>query len=361
MTSWSVEHRAFAVEEYFRNDNSIIKVQRLFRRKFNVNRHGSIPSRNTILRWVDAFRTTGSATKRHSPGRPISVRTPEASELVRESVSASPTRSARRHSAALEISRRSLHRILKDINFHPYKMVIVQTLTDSDFAQRKNFCEEMLNIINNINPLIMMSDEAHFHLDGYVNKQNFRYWAASNPQQLHERPLHSRKVTVWCGVYVDGIIGPYFFEEDGSTVTVNSARYIEMLNTFLRPQLQEMGLDMESLWFQQDGATAHTARSSLKQVREMFPGHVISRFGDVHWPARSPDLSICDFFLWGYLKSRVYRDNPRTIEQLKSSIRHEIRNVSNEMLRNSVNSFQRRLRLCIQEDGRHLTDVLFHS
>ena len=57
-------------------------------------------------------------------------------------------------------------------------------------------------------------------------------------------------------------------------------------------------INCASVWFQQDGATAHAANESMTIVRYMFPGHLISRFGDVPWPPRSPDLSTCDFF-WG--------------------------------------------------------------
>ena len=46
---------------------------------------------------------------------------------------------------------------------------------------------------------IIMSDEAYFHLNGTVNKQNLRYWAAENPRDIHERPLHSARVTLVCG------------------------------------------------------------------------------------------------------------------------------------------------------------------
>ena len=59
--------------------------------------------------------------------------------------------------------------------------------------------------------MLMMSDEAHFHLDAYVNKQNRRFLAAVNPQELHQRPLHTAKVSVWCGISKVGIVGPYFF------------------------------------------------------------------------------------------------------------------------------------------------------
>jgi len=64
----------------------------------------------------------------------------------------------------------------------------------------------------------------------------------------------------------------------------------------------------------------------------MFPGHLISRFGDVPWPCRSPDLSTCDFFLWGYLKSRVYNHKPRRLNDLKVAILQEIRPIDRQLL-----------------------------
>ena len=61
MAHWNVQHRVFAVEQFFfRNSDSVVIVQSLFRRKFNVVRRGAVPDRNTILRWVEAFRTAGS-------------------------------------------------------------------------------------------------------------------------------------------------------------------------------------------------------------------------------------------------------------------------------------------------------------
>ena len=51
------------------------------------------------------------------------------------------------------------------------------------------------------------------------------------------------------------------------------------------------------------------------------------------WPVRSPDLTIPDFFLWGYLKSRVYANKPQTIAALKENIRQECEQLSPEILR----------------------------
>ncbi|KAJ4426702.1 hypothetical protein ANN_26500 [Periplaneta americana] len=64
----------------------------------------------------------------------------------------------------------------------------------------------------------------------------------SNPRELHEKPLHNDRVTVWCAV---GILVPYFFEEDGATVTVNSQRYTFVINNFLAPRLNALQIDQD--------------------------------------------------------------------------------------------------------------------
>ncbi|GFV24799.1 DUF4817 domain-containing protein [Trichonephila clavipes] len=49
-------------------------------------------------------------------------------------------------------------------------------------------------------------DEAHFWLNGYVNKQNCRIWNEANPQVYVETPLHPEKLTVWCALWAGGIL-----------------------------------------------------------------------------------------------------------------------------------------------------------
>jgi len=87
-----------------------------------------------------------------------------------------------------------------------------------------------------------------------------------------------------------------------------------------------------TLWFQQEGATAHTAVISIAALRRLFPQRVISRFGDVPWPPRSPDLRAPDFFLWGYLKNKVYSTRPIDLHALKENLREEIAKLSEETL-----------------------------
>ncbi|GFW81375.1 hypothetical protein TNCV_377231 [Trichonephila clavipes] len=56
------------------------------------------------------------------------------------------------------------------------------------------------------NSYLTLSDEAHFWLNGYVNKQNCRIWSEANPQVYVETPLHREKLTVWCALWAGGIL-----------------------------------------------------------------------------------------------------------------------------------------------------------
>ena len=87
---------------------------------------------------------------------------------------------------------------------------------------------------------IIFSDEAYFDLGGYVNKQNCLIWGTENPHAYIEKPTHPKRVTVWCGFWSRGIIGPFFFEnKQGEAVTVNGDRYRAMLNELLFTKIEE--------------------------------------------------------------------------------------------------------------------------
>ncbi|GFW62778.1 uncharacterized protein TNCV_2625411 [Trichonephila clavipes] len=99
---------------------------------------------------------------------------------------------------------------------------------------------------------------------------------------------------LWAG----GIIGPYFFKNDeGHNVTVNDDRYRAMITNFFIPELNNH--DVQELWFQQDGATCHTALAIIDLLKDTFGDRLISRFGPVNWPPRSCDLTPLDYFLCG--------------------------------------------------------------
>lgn len=365
MSQWSGAHRAYAVEAYFCNEFSLSEAQRKFCNRFEIHRLSDAPSIQLIKSWVEKFRATGCLLNHSIRPRNRPIRSIENIDRVAAAVAEHPRRSVRKHAASLNLHRSSVHRILAlDLKLHPFKIQIVQKIKPEDYNKRKIYCQKMLEIFSEENGMdnVYFSDESHFHLEGYVNRQNCRYWSSSNPKQKHQKALHSPKVTVWCAISPKKIIGPFFFEDDrGATVTVTSERYIVMINNFFVPQLQEDDIDVSDVWFQQDGATAHTARVSMDTLKALFPRKIISRYGDILWPPRSPDLSPADFFLWGYLKARVFDTSLTNLEQLKTKITTEVRAISVDVLqRVSANSLVR-FEECIRRDGRHLDGVIFRT
>ncbi|GFX40275.1 hypothetical protein TNCV_4319081 [Trichonephila clavipes] len=97
------------------------------------------------------------------------------------------------------------------------------------------------------------------------------------------------------------------------------------------------------LWFQQDGATCHTARATIDLLKDTFGDSLISRFGPVNWPPRSCDLTPLDYFLWGYVKSLVYADKPQTLDHLEGNIRRVIADIRPQMLEKVIENWTSRL------------------
>ncbi|GBM36494.1 hypothetical protein AVEN_249684-1 [Araneus ventricosus] len=191
----------------------------------------------------------------------------------------------------------TVRKILRNIlQCYAFKIRHVQELVPADLPKRE--------------------DEAHFHLRSSVNTQNCRIWTRENPFKIQPLPLHSQKVTVWCGFTAAFIVGPFFFEEIGPlglvSCTVNGTRYESLLRNQLIPTLQQRGY-MDSTIFMQDGAPTHIA-TPVKQLLNLNFGNdrIISRHFPTAWPPRSPDLNPCVFWLRGYLKDVVYGVRLRT-------------------------------------------------
>ena len=115
---------------------------------------------------------------------------------------------------------------------------------------------------------------------------------------------------------------------------------------------------MSKFWFQQDGASSHTSNLSRDWLKQNFGSRVISLKTDFEWAPHSPDLSPPDFFLWGYLKDRVYAGKPRTITELKEAIREEMRAIPKSVCKNVMDNFVLRMKKCTELNGGHLEHML---
>lgn len=256
-----------------------------------------------------------------------------------------------------------MHRVLKTtLQLRPYKLHTVQKLEVGDPARRLAFAQSFLAqlaVDADYLDRVLWTDEAHFYLSGQVNKRNCQIWSAENPRAILQKPLHDQKLTVWIGFTAEYLIGPYFFVDDrGRAVSVNGDRYLEMLDTFVSFQLNERGV-LGTVIFQQDGAPPHIRRDVKEFLLDHFgQERIISRGFDQEWPARSPDLNPCDYFLWGCLKSKVYLEKPRTLDELRHAINRCCRTITPEQLHSAVNNITTRLDLVIAKDGSHIEQWL---
>ncbi|GFW40359.1 uncharacterized protein TNCV_1019171 [Trichonephila clavipes] len=190
---------------------------------------------------------------------------------------------------------------------------------------------------------ILWTDEAHFSLHGDVSNHNCRIWVTSNPSEYTQKPLHSPKVTTWCGFTGSFIIGPFFFETQCPvngriTETLNAQLYLTLLRETVVPCLIQRG-QISNVTFLQDGATSLIANPVTK-------------------PPRSPDLTPADFWLWGYLKSRVYLSGPSSLSELKDAIRREVSSIHPDMLHSAVAGFVTRLECLLPCGGGHVEHIL---
>ena len=78
----------------------------------------------------------------------------------------------------------------------------------------------------------------------------------------------------------------------------------------------------------------------------------------VPWPPRSLDLTSCDFFLWGFIKSKVYSERSATIEELRERIKKAFQeHITVQICRQVLTGYQRRLQRCLENNGGQVETV----
>ena len=138
-----------------------------------------------------------------------------------------------------------------------------------------------------------------------------------------------------------------------------------MIHNFYLPQLRAQArrknnlIKMKTQWFQQDGAPPHTARETRLFLKRLFDCRFISLYNTVEWPPYSPDLTAPDFFLWVYLKNRIYKSpRPRNLDQLKENICQEIQHIPLEMLPKVLTNMATRVQSAIGQRGAYVEHVM---
>jgi len=317
------------------------------RRKFATKFNKAPPPRTSILRWKEKLLATGSLDDRPRSGRPVTASGDDNKKLVLAACRNDPTTSSRRLSDELQLSQSSVCRILHKSKMHPYKPIYSQFLSDGDDDRRLEFCELMTEKFN-ADPAylrkITFSDECVFALDGKVNKHNVHFWANENPNVRICNPGKTQTLTVWACISFSGVIA-----YDISLQSMNSQRYCEILSNKVVPFFTRR----KQMLYQQDGASPHYSLNARRILNEEMPDQWIGRRGPIEWPARSPDLTACDYWLWSQLRQKVYTPGTifQSLDALRTKIIDELTAIPLDMFRKAMRDFPKRVEKCIENEG----------
>lgn len=213
-------------------------------------------------------------------------------------------------------------------------------------------CEE----IANFGRLVVWSDESHISSAGIFNRTTNRFWSCENNHVTVERQQQGRfGFNVSCFVF-GGRLTYHIF--DGN---LNSPGYVRILDICLPELLDNIPLNrFREVFFQQDGAPCHNAGVVRNYLNERFGQQWIGNNGPIHWPPRSPDLSLLDFFLWGYIKNKIFMRRHESREQLENATRDAFQSLSLKplFLISSIEAVFKRCGTCLQKNGQQFQQYL---
>lgn len=343
---------------YYSNNCCVTEAIRKFSVKSNIKTKSCMPKNSTVRDLVKKFEEHGSVERIKGSGRPAAeVDMDDFFQIfnrLRETGVLPTTRNLAREMA---LSNTTVWKFLKfQLRCKPYKELVVQSLSDRSIEQRCAFAEWFISTFFDDNSLqyVLFSDESYFSLSGISNRQNTRHWGPERSDvDAIEKKLFDQKLMVWIG-YSKKVRIPVVVVNG----TMNEERYREMMNVHVIPHLRSHRLQSRT-YFQQDGATPHTSNANIAFLQEKFGGRLISNRTPQPWPANSPDLSPLDFWLWSYLKDKVYASpRPKNLDELKQKIIAAYENIPNYMFNSSIDSVISRCYLCMMNGGKHFETTL---
>jgi hypothetical protein len=333
-------------------------AERLYRLMY-PNRHH--PNRATFVAVDRRLRETGTLqVRREGGGARRRVRTVAFEEEVLQRFEDNPSQSTRAIARIMRVPHMRVWEVLHDNLMRPYHRQKVQPLLPNDFGPRVQFCQWYIQRHNDdphFRSCILFTDEASFTRDGILNFRNTHNWSYENPHAILPRGHQQRfSVNVWAGIIADRLIGPYMLPP---RLTGNI--YLTFLQEVLPDLLDDVPLAvMQRIMFQHDGAPAHFSRDVRQHLDQTYPDAWIGRGGSINWPARSPDLTPLDYFLWGHIKSLVYETPVDTEEDLVARIADACGRVQEmpAIFEHIRDSMVRRCEACIRVNGRNFEQLL---
>ena len=339
---YSFEQKVYAISWAVTTDNYHEAV-RQYKKKY----HEPFPDHKTIKRWHEKLVATGNLScNQAGQGRRVSASGDDTENGILRIIESEPGTSQRKMASQLNTSQPTIHRTLKRANIKMWKPQRKQELKQADFQARRKFCEFVLRKSNEDKKFLenlVFSDEANFHVSGHVNLHNSFFYGQNNPNVIIPKCVNSPSVGIFAAAGSSGIVSFRTYRR-----TINSEFFLEILEQDVWPYFRHR----RNLILQLDGAPAHFGKIVRDFLNNKFCERWIGRGGSLaDYPPRSPDLTVCDFFLWGFLRDKVYSHSIHNVDQLEQIIKNEITQIPVSFFRNSLQSFRQRCEDCLNNNG----------
>ncbi|CAF3081974.1 unnamed protein product [Rotaria sp. Silwood2] len=305
----------------------------------------------TIGRWCTMIRETGSIDLSSPSGRPRVIRSKQMIQKVKNRLKSKKRVSSRLLAKELDISERSVRRILKDnLGLKPYKKRIEPLLTKVHKKKRMAFANWVRNNFQKEQTLqILFSDEKMFDLDGMYNAQNDRIWASDRSKAdvkggVKQKQKFPQKVMVWLGVCSKGVTPLVIFDEG----TLDHQRYIKEV----LPVAKNYGNRVfgNNWTYQQDGAKPHVHHLSQQWCKDNFPNFIDQK----HWPPNSPDLNPLDYCIWNEFVQQMNWDDIQSKQTLIDELKRGVKKIRSDVVLESCCSWTNRLYHLSKKGGDYL-------
>lgn len=283
-----------------------------------------------VIRTIKRFKQTGSITKRYGGGRRCTATGRRNVEIVRKRLARNSERSATQMATEMNISDRSVRRILKNkLDVKPFKRFRSQDLNALQRDKRFKRSKELLVMRRRGElPNLVFSDEKTFCIEQFKNRQNDRKWLKGRSSDHSDELRVTRRqgadqVMVWAAITENGRSPLVFLPMGRNEVKIDQKIYREKV---LKPGLlpwahKHFGSDRWT--FQQDSAPSHKATRTQEWLKKNVPAFIPAEL----WPSSSPDLNPLDYCVWGILQARACAKKHTSLESLKMYLNREWNNI----------------------------------
>lgn len=310
-------------------------------------------SRMFVYRAIARFGELSGVEDRPKSGRPRVVRTSAVVKAVRERIRRNPLRKQKIMSKELDISTRSMSRLIRDdLHMKAYRRSTGHLLTPQLKKIRLERCKRLLQWhADNGHENILFTDEKIFTVEEVFNKQNDKIYATSSKEAKKvvprvQRGHHPSSVMVWWGVSHHGVTSLHFCEKG---VKTGAKVYQKDVLEGVVKGLTNTLFNGRRWIFQQDSAPAHKAKTTQEWLRVNIPGFIAAE----DWPSGSPDLNPLDYALWSELENMACKTHHRNLGSLKTALTRAASSISMEIVRAAIAQWPHRLKACVKAKGGH--------